>query len=766
MSSTIPAIEPFPHVPKSHFLNKGGFGEVFRDPRGNGLCLKRFNKPLTGDSAHRLQRLIDLAASSRPSVRELLVDRMSWPVQAYGTVGEIHGYSMPEAPAETWFSLTSVKRETTQLLQLKYLISPSYWASPAISSPPPQVSLQDRLSLAIDFYDVLTLLHSRGLVYGDISANNVCVRRSRPMRVFLLDADSIMTPAERLLDHQQSPDWDVPVSGEPLAEERSRFALLVWRLLREDQFERPVATLCGELDRRASSGLGRTLVDLYSTGDERLFTLASDQLRSGLGRTEISAMFSADAATRFADYVTKWQPHHLDQQQRSLLGRALAHTALERRIRSATGFEKRILLRTASVDTTFRLDLEPGVESLQGPRSVAELEQLVLDAEFAALAGHLAGGELGALENHPWVGRAVRHALAGADELVPEIRTATDRTSVTWTWPRDRWVNAAVFDVAVGGQQFREVVRRESSDRTATREVAAAPGSSGHVRITPGTQSPQGGFVPGRSGRDWTFTTPTPPRPARPSTANLWGGSGPTAAIVDPAAEARAIAQAMRERRRRRIKWTVVTAVCTSVAMVTAWFMLKPEPKQLSATATPYGLKLEWPIPDKAQPIRVLLIQSSPPGLDDWQTRLRVEPTQTEALIPHPVDDRSYRVMGVLEATDDPTSESPAEVALGGTVKVDGAAVPAAVLGQAAATGDKTFTVRWTPTPGELIDRYEIQVWASWPDRSGSYVSVARVGGAASSTTVSGIGESNRFFVRAVNANGQAGPWQETELQK
>lgn len=122
--------------------------------------------------------------------------------------------------------------------------------------------------------------------------------------------------------------------------------------------------------------------------------------------------------------------------------------------------------------------------------------------------------------------------------------------------------------------------------------------------------------------------------------------------------------------------------------------------------------------------------------------------------------------MGVLEATDDPTSESPAEVALGGTVKVDGAAVPAAVLGQAAATGDKTFTVRWTPTPGELIDRYEIQVWASWPDRSGSYVSVARVGGAASSTTVSGIGESNRFFVRAVNANGQAGPWQETELQK
>lgn len=765
MVSTSGHIGPLPQLPRSLFLSKGGFGEVYRDPRGNGLCVKRFNKPLQGDAARRLQRLIDLAANSRPEVRSRLVDRLSWPIEAFGTSIEIHGYSMPEAPPEAWFTLTSVKRDTTQLLQLKYLISPSYWAGPAITSAPPNVSEQDRLAIAVDFHDVLSLLHDCGLVYGDISANNVCVRRSSPMRVFLLDADSIMTPHERVLDHQQSPDWDVPVVIDTVAEERSRFALLVWRLLREDQFERPNTGTAQWVDAVSRPGMGQLLIDLYLTGETGSFQQAGLALRSALSATTRNTMFAADMASGFAKRVAAWPTHLLDKQQQGVLVRARSHLTTEELIRSAHGFEKRILLRTAAVDSTFRLDLEPGVEVSPTPRTVQELEQLVFDAQFAAIAGHLASGSLQQFESHLWVERSARHALAGAEEIEPSIAARVDRATISWSWPPDQWVNAVVLDVVVAGQHVRDVVLREQADRSAVREIASAPGSGGRVRITPAIRSPKGSLIPGRSGREWTFTTPVPPAPPRPHRQRS-GGPWPDPAvapiIVDPAAEARAAEDARRRRKRRRLVAALGTLGLIGVTSLSLWYFLRPEPRRLVASSTPYGLRLEWPLPPKDQPVSELLIQVSATDKDDWQTRRRLAPNETNVVMPKLGVDRLYRVIATSTDSGQSGVES-IEYQLGGTVLVVGTKPPGSVQAKAEKVNERVYRVTWTAPADASIARYEVQVRAQWSNRVGTFDTFAFVDAPTASTTVSAIGESNKFYIRAVNIHGQAGPWTELE---
>ena len=184
--------------------------QFFRD-----WYLKKFNTPLTGEQAQMLHRLIDVQRWARPSEREILLGRFSWPVEGFGTPDQILGYSMPRAPLDAYFNLTSAGRTEQKLLQLKYLMDNKYWSGKAITSSKPNINEQDRLEMAIDLVDAIQVIHRYGLIYGDVSSNNMCGRLGGQPSVFLLDADSIVTPDIRARNPVATPGWVTPQGLDP-----------------------------------------------------------------------------------------------------------------------------------------------------------------------------------------------------------------------------------------------------------------------------------------------------------------------------------------------------------------------------------------------------------------------------------------------------------------------------------------------------------------------------------------------------------------------
>ncbi|WP_373070458.1 hypothetical protein, partial [Gemmatimonas sp.] len=56
-------------------ISTGGFGVLYNDPRDRLQCIKVLKKPLTGDSARSLHRLVDIVHWTRPSDRHHLLSR-------------------------------------------------------------------------------------------------------------------------------------------------------------------------------------------------------------------------------------------------------------------------------------------------------------------------------------------------------------------------------------------------------------------------------------------------------------------------------------------------------------------------------------------------------------------------------------------------------------------------------------------------------------------------------------------------------------------
>src|SRR5262249_821547 len=153
-----------------------------------------------------------------------------------------------------------------------YLIDSGYWRGGAVLSSPPAFSLQDRIEAVIDLHQALTALHENDLVYGDLSANNVCFPRGPRPPVFILAAERTGPGATPVV----TPDWDVPVEA-PVDRDRARFALLAWRLLAE----RPTVRPSGGLST-APPGLQAALTSCYCQGSADTFAAVAAELHAAL----------------------------------------------------------------------------------------------------------------------------------------------------------------------------------------------------------------------------------------------------------------------------------------------------------------------------------------------------------------------------------------------------------------------------------------------------------------------------------------------------
>jgi hypothetical protein len=250
-------------------LGSGGQGTVYRVDGQPGLVFKRYK--VTGADPDALKILVELPGQLQPSERDRLHARTAWPLARVYSKGQLSGFLMREIPER--FAAAS-DAGGMKLRELQYLVYPRkpLWGQIV---PPGGVSAQTRLEVAREFTHLVSLLHGKALIVGDVSIRNVMWTGTdgAPATIFLIDCDGIRKLGSRpVLTQAETLDWNdpqMPASGPNLDTDRYKLALLVGRVLSVSAYLRPgepllpvpgvpsrIATRVTEAWQRAAGPLG------------------------------------------------------------------------------------------------------------------------------------------------------------------------------------------------------------------------------------------------------------------------------------------------------------------------------------------------------------------------------------------------------------------------------------------------------------------------------------------------------------------------------
>lgn len=217
-------------------IGSGGQGTVHRVAGGRhaGLVYKQYT--LSGADPRALERLVLLPFDLPAPERERLFSLSCWPLARVVSNGYLAGFLMQEIPDR--FTGT-VKGGGSQLQELQYLIfePKAMWGDIV----PPDV--HGRLELVRQYVSLFQLLHSRGLVVGDVSMSNLLWTSSGGYSVFMLDCDGVRRAGdEPVLPQVDTESWndpDQPATGADLETDRYKLALLVGRVMSRHKDVRP-----------------------------------------------------------------------------------------------------------------------------------------------------------------------------------------------------------------------------------------------------------------------------------------------------------------------------------------------------------------------------------------------------------------------------------------------------------------------------------------------------------------------------------------------
>jgi HEAT repeat protein len=143
--------------------------------------------------------------------------------------GQVGGFLMQEIPAHFYAPNSRGIMKPRELQYLLYERKPA-WGE-IVSG---DVGVQTRIEVALEFAELVHLLHGRFLVIGDISMINVLWTPGRNS-IFLIDCDGVrQLGSAPVLRQVATPDWEDPMepaSGPDLDSDRYKLALLVGRVL-------------------------------------------------------------------------------------------------------------------------------------------------------------------------------------------------------------------------------------------------------------------------------------------------------------------------------------------------------------------------------------------------------------------------------------------------------------------------------------------------------------------------------------------------------
>lgn len=469
------------------------------------------------DQAKQLAHLIDVASWARPSERHILESRLSWPLIGYGSPDRIEGFSMTYAPDDAQFVLQVGGKPHKVLLQSKYLLNERYWrTNRALTSSRPNVDEQDRVSIAVDFIDAMEILHRHDLVYGDVSGNNVCIRVGEHPSVFLLDADSVVSPELRLRNLVRTPDWEVSDSFDPVAADRALMALFIWRLLAQEPRARPSVKEARLLPGAVGTNCGLLLAELYETGSASAADELCRAIRSCRIPERVSKSHARAVRTGYARFVINEMSTTMSKDQLGMVAKAERFVQLEQEVERTTGpRQRRLINKIGTLDFPFVFDLNSIALVGAPPASVADLRRMLQDAEFSEVAQHLAVLGLGNLESHWMVARALKHAYVQMGNAAFAARAKAEHGVISWRWPSVRYINVVRLEFSKDGHVvLADEVERDFMQATTDRSLSVPGGGDVTAVLRFGTRSPSGKSFWVEGVTRLKFAVPAPPKVA------------------------------------------------------------------------------------------------------------------------------------------------------------------------------------------------------------------------------------------------------------
>jgi DNA-binding helix-hairpin-helix protein with protein kinase domain len=230
----------------------GGQGVVYRLAGPDGLLLKHYHDEVRVDG-EELGRLIAMPDGFAPPDRRLLAASTAWPCGRVFDRGRCVGLLMREAPHRFVTSIAGAPR----LLELQFLLYPRrpMWRELVMPSP------DERRRLAVRYARLFQVLHTNGVLVGDVSMRNLLWSLVRGPGVFALDCDGFRVlgrrPAVRPMDTAGWVDPAARVGLPTLDSDRYKLALVVLRLLLGDHGATPADDLGGCLDPELVELAGR-----------------------------------------------------------------------------------------------------------------------------------------------------------------------------------------------------------------------------------------------------------------------------------------------------------------------------------------------------------------------------------------------------------------------------------------------------------------------------------------------------------------------------
>lgn len=507
--------EPLPLLDRRHFMNSGGAGEVFKDTQRADRCTKKFFKPVIGDEAKQLSYLMDVASWSRPSERQILETRFSWPLVGFGSPDRIEGFSMTYAPDDAKFDLQTGGKQRKVLLQAKYLLDDNFWKNNrALTSPRPNIDEQDRVSIAAEFLDAMETIHRHELVYGDVSGNNICIRTGEFPSVFVLDADSIVSPELRQRNLVKTPDWDPFLNSmDSISADRSLTALFIWRLLAEAPRARPSIKEARNLPGVVGTNCGLLLTELYETGSITAANELGVAIRASRTPARVEKSYTRAVKTGFARFVINEKSPRMSSDQQAMVVKAERFVELEEDIEQASGpRQRRLINKIGTLDFPFIFDLTSIALVGNLPTTTDDLKRMLQDAEFSEVAQHLAVSGLGKLEDHWMVERALKHAYVQMSGSAFSARAKAEHGALSWKWPGVRYVNRIRLEFSQQGKTILvEEVERDFLEASTERSLTVPGGGEVTATLRFGTRSPLGRTFWVDSTTQLKFVVPAPP---------------------------------------------------------------------------------------------------------------------------------------------------------------------------------------------------------------------------------------------------------------
>ncbi len=565
----------------SAILGRGGIGVLYRDPFDPSRCVKVFSRPISAPVATRLRRLTEVIRWARPSDLSIFTSRFAWPLELYEVDGEVRAYSMPLAPDSVYFELIVANRPRREPLSAKYLMDAAYWTGAAIGSAKPDLDWDARLEVALDIAQCLGVLHEHGLCYGDISGNNLAVVCGTRPSVFFFDADSITTPQIRGDEPLYSPDWETPGISDPIAIDRSRFALMVLRLALEQPSVVPSESVGSAAGGLLPASVFAPLDECYRSGSSEAFVELLDALRA-LRSDEARAAAIADSQ---ASGYARWVVHAIGSAPREneieVLAAATGQVEVESEIDAASGPAYRSLIRAHRYRfSSFDLDTGPRLELRTPPESTEDLRELIFDAAFDDMISHHAVVGFGHLESDPWLTRALERSLVEVPVSEPVVHASPGRAEIIMSWPAEAYVNTAELTVDTDRAKRQVSIDRPSGLNGSTlRQLSAPDGVDGTLHLRFGSRSPSGMVVLSPHTVQTALRVPAVPAAipvvkrskttARSPSMAPAPSAGRMIDVFDPVEHARQLERERLERRRTRSR-RIMAAAAAAVVLAAA----------------------------------------------------------------------------------------------------------------------------------------------------------------------------------------------------